>query len=944
MDVDYFNENIGWIECEHELLLTADGGNNWIKVYSTNYEDETISDAFFFNDTLGWVISDNYLFKTVNGGIDWMIQSSNTANFLQVLNDSLIYLLGNNLYKSINGGKDWQKILTSSRTPKSLAFLNENYGYVLNEFSSASEIRSEINKTTDGGITWERIGSNTWEGSKTIEFVNDSLGFLLGNHGTSYWSYSLYRTADSGNTWSKILGNATSFTTFPQNHVYVSLDNYEPDLRYESHQSTIVKSIDNGDTWDELHKSKGLILEIEINENQALHIIEGFAIIGRTAQTGVFGNILSVKDYNSSANNWNTIKISQDLQKIHIVDRNSWLMSGSEGGFHWSWGNLIMTRDGGSSFQTIGYGRGNVNAIDFGNNSVGYFSAYGLNKTLDGGISWENISPDVYFDQISFINPDTGWGLWGNEIYNTQDGGLNWKNVYEYEKHTLRDMDFIGYEGWSVGRTTESPISGIIIKYDPTEGWRQISSIPNSPLGRIRFIDREIGFVMGGYFDEDNPKSWIHKTEDGGYNWKEIFNSEHYNNYFISDMEFNSDGTGWLIGKSIYYEGVLLTTYDFGESWFIEIDDLKYPLNSISLSDSIGYAVGDEGLMINLIKPKSKIASGVSLEISDKYFDPKIDTINFIAEISNPENHQVEVFANIYNADGSINDTVFLYNDLEQKDNISNNNIWSGSLFAGDLNEDMFEVELITKDIALNYLHTYPCKQYFTTVGPVYLVSFKDTLLNNEYLGLHEFTLYNSSKDRMVEDISIHMYSVSECLGRTYNYNVSFGDIYPKQPRLHLGFHITIELANCEDSLKFLMDIASEGRIYWKDSLSLKIPDPTGISILDLPEEFSTEQNYPNPFNPSTTIRYTIPHRPRQLIGDGVNIEKINETSDFSLMNVKLKIYDILGSEVATLVNEKQKPGYYKVEWDASNYASGIYLYRFQCGDFIKTRKMIFLK
>ncbi len=92
------------------------------------------------------------------------------------------------------------------------------------------------------------------------------------------------------------------------------------------------------------------------------------------------------------------------------------------------------------------------------------------------------------------------------------------------------------------------------------------------------------------------------------------------------------------------------------------------------------------------------------------------------------------------------------------------------------------------------------------------------------------------------------------------------------------------------------------------------------------PEKFELKANYPNPFNPTTTIEYSIPN-----VGA-------------SIKNVQLKIYDVLGREVATLVNEKQSPGNYKVKFDASKLNSGAYFYTLRAGDFVSTKKMILLK
>ncbi len=97
------------------------------------------------------------------------------------------------------------------------------------------------------------------------------------------------------------------------------------------------------------------------------------------------------------------------------------------------------------------------------------------------------------------------------------------------------------------------------------------------------------------------------------------------------------------------------------------------------------------------------------------------------------------------------------------------------------------------------------------------------------------------------------------------------------------------------------------------------------------PESFSLSQNYPNPFNPSTTIGYTVP-------GIGSRHEAIGNRW------VQLGVYDILGCEVATLVNEMRDPGTYTVTWNAIGMASGVYLYRLQVGDYIKTRKALLLK
>ena len=88
------------------------------------------------------------------------------------------------------------------------------------------------------------------------------------------------------------------------------------------------------------------------------------------------------------------------------------------------------------------------------------------------------------------------------------------------------------------------------------------------------------------------------------------------------------------------------------------------------------------------------------------------------------------------------------------------------------------------------------------------------------------------------------------------------------------------------------------------------------------PSKFTLDQNYPNPFNPNTIINYALPEN----------------------VNVELRVYDILGSEIATLVNEEKPAGNYEVEFDGSKLSSGIYFYRLQAGSFVETKKMVLLR
>ena len=114
---------------------------------------------------------------------------------------------------------------------------------------------------------------------------------------------------------------------------------------------------------------------------------------------------------------------------------------------------------------------------------------------------------------------------------------------------------------------------------------------------------------------------------------------------------------------------------------------------------------------------------------------------------------------------------------------------------------------------------------------------------------------------------------------------------------------------------------------FWIQARELAIIEQ---QLLNIPKEFGLEQNYPNPFNPTTTIQFSVPNR----------------------SSVTLKIFDILGREVATLVDDEREPGEYKVQFDASAFASGVYFYRIHAraadgegGEtFVRTKKLMLLK
>ncbi len=180
-------------------------------------------------------------------------------------------------------------------------------------------------------------------------------------------------------------------------------------------------------------------------------------------------------------------------------------------------------------------------------------------------------------------------------------------------------------------------------------------------------------------------------------------------------------------------------------------------------------------------------------------------------------------------------------------------------------------------------------------------------------------------------------YSISES-GQSWDIELNINQVQTNPAFFKMPVEINITFSDATDTLfiinndmnnqvfNFIFDKEPTNLVFDPNAnIILKVANTTPVSVDDdaqLPLEFKLEQNYPNPFNPSTTIKFTI------------------SDNDF----VALKIYDLMGNEVAFLINEEMQAGTHEINFDASSIASGTYFYELRAGDKVKTRKMLVLK
>jgi len=185
------------------------------------------------------------------------------------------------------------------------------------------------------------------------------------------------------------------------------------------------------------------------------------------------------------------------------------------------------------------------------------------------------------------------------------------------------------------------------------------------------------------------------------------------------------------------------------------------------------------------------------------------------------------------------------------------------------------------------------------------------------------FSLANISEIKNAEDVEISR-AKSPQKGDSEEENIKFSQEKQVIKKIEAGK---------EQEIVFNFDVKREAPVNKKDTIEFIITDNKGIFVkkefilsFTPPKEYKLDQNYPNPFNPSTTIMYQLPYESK----------------------VTLKVYDILGSEAALLVNEVQTAGYKEVKFGGSEYSSGVYIYRLTAespnGNFTSVKKMVMIK
>jgi len=766
-----------------------------------------------------------------------------------------------------------------------------------------------IHSEGDNLIKWHEQESGTEKMLLSVFFIDTENGWAVGQDET------ILRTTNGGQDWINIsgIGSEHYFS------VYFLDENNGWLAAAAGYNGVIKKTTDGGETW-----KRSIIPASRMNSiyfpdsNNGCAVGDG-GVIFRTNNGGV--------DWTQP--NSNTTSNLKDI----------WLSPSGNGKAVGYDGTILFTDDFGESWSVQTSGTDN---ILYGVDTWRVVGQAGdILHQFDSGAAWEFESSGFtdWLYGIDFVDENNGWvvGVEG-KIYNTNNGGSTWVREDSIITHNdLLAVDFITpYAGYVVGKL------GTILKYkaNPYDTvWLDKSIQTTDHLYAVhrRFSGRAwIAGEFGG----------IWKTEDYGDTWLR----QHSNNgYHLYAIHFVSKNYGWAAGMS----GTVLKTTDGGENWVdISPDNLSF-FNSIYFSDhQHGWVVGGGGIIY-----RTTDGGATWIEVNPRPTYKRLNSVYFV-----DENRGWIAGANgavLYSYDGGetwysqnsggiseLRSLSFTENGvgwiagfdgviLKTEDGGGELTVSAYSRYALNLEipdlgvaSDILDVEASPK--LLKILEDNVVSGVTVMLDSIMHPHVSDLTLILSHEGITDTLIYQAGG----EGADIINCNLSDASSITINEGEApfTGNFKPHSP---LSVFNGVNPIG-EWTLTIHDDIEGNTGTLEAWGLKLYFDKVTDIKneIPKIPAEFVLHQNYPNPFNPNTTIKYSIP-----------NVETHGHAS------VQIKIYDILGREIATLVNKQQKPGYYEVEWHADKHSSGVYFYRIratpsggQAGEFVETKKMLMIK
>ncbi|MCT4629593.1 YCF48-related protein [Winogradskyella sp.] len=459
----------------------------------------------------------NKVLISTNNGQSYIRVPSLEAKDIHMLTDDLGYLVASNkLIKTADKFETVEQFTLDNYGFSNVFFLNENLGFV----SGGS---GRIDKTTDGGLTWQQLTTGTTQPIKDVYFIDENNGFACGEDRT------FISTTDGGNTWNEIILPIEDYWTL--NKIYF----------INSNQGIIV-----GSGGHMFNTSDGGITWTEATSGTTRHINDVKYHNGKYVAVCDYGVVLQSTDMGIT---WSNYEISYWRELYSVAFSNGTIYIGSDG-------DVFQSTDNGATWQVHLHGvtMSNLGDISFANDNIGLVAGiysgssavydHLMFRTTDGGISWEEINiPSNACCYVAHLLPN-GKAITTNQLINrvaySSDYGETW-NTFTGANITEQfipkavwlksENDFFIGGGFGWGDTG-------LYRYQNGIGWTFDSNF--SSVESIKFLDDNFG-ILG-------TVSQFYKTTDGGDTWTPI----NYNGGSYTSIN--------LIDTNTFYIGSYITT------------------------------------------------------------------------------------------------------------------------------------------------------------------------------------------------------------------------------------------------------------------------------------------------------------------------------------------------------------------------------------------------
>jgi photosystem II stability/assembly factor-like uncharacterized protein len=579
---------------------------------------------------------------------------------------------------------------------------------------------------------------------------------------------------------------------------------------------------------------------------------------------------------------------------IFFINRTTGFIGGVE--------KVYKTTDAGLGWTSFPVGINSwdyVKTIRFLNNNTGFLTVrpYYIYRTTNSGANWtlSHTNSEVMAD-IACFN-DAIYVSGGHNVFlRSTNFGDSWQQINQIPGDTFSymSMSFLNSMTGYAGGNLESYDPERLIK--TTNGGLNWSALPWNTYNilQIQFLDENTGYLFrpGG----------IDKTTNGGLNWSTLWWHTNFNG---SKMKFLSHSTGWL---SKFQNGAeLFVTTNGGMNWILQesIPISGYKFHELYVSDTFCATTADLGRFY-----KTTNGGGIFT-----FVHSVSGTIRF--QDNNDPVTSGYVKALRYD---SVSHNIITIDSAQIQSNGAYTlpncpPVWL-DIMAYENDEDALSFVPTYYVSTINWqsaAHVKPDSNLSNiNVAVKRIVNPGDSMHVSGYVYTNNASDYSALKDAVV---------YSRASGIFKSHSISLMNGYYCVDSLPSGVYelIVDRMGYIGGSFVVTITNSSLNNVnFYLDDILLPLNSNTGT----IPADFILNQNYPNPFNPVASISFEVP----------------------KTAFVKLVVYDLLGREIETLVNQGLSAGKYKADWNAENYPSGVYFYSLLSEGFTQTRRMVLLK